>query len=45
MNSPKKARNKEIVTRHKKGETMLHLANIYGLTKQRIHQIIKSALK
>lgn len=35
-----KARNQRILTRYEAGETLQELANAYGVSYQRIHQIV-----
>jgi Mor family transcriptional regulator len=43
--SPKCARNAEIRARHEKGESIATLAEVFGITEQRIWQIIHSRRK
>ncbi len=40
--SPKCARNAEIRTRHAEGESIATLAEVFGITEQRIWQIINN---
>ena len=44
-NSPKCARNAEIRARHKRGESMATLAEVFGITEQRIWQILNDRRK
>jgi Mor family transcriptional regulator len=43
--SPKRTRNAEIRARHQKGESIATLAEVFGLTEQRIWQIIHGRRK
>jgi Mor family transcriptional regulator len=43
--SPRCARNAEIRTRHEKGESIATLAEIFGITEQRIWQILNDRRK
>jgi hypothetical protein len=43
--SPKCARNAEIRARHQKGESIAKLAEVFGITKQRIWQILNDRRK
>jgi Mor family transcriptional regulator len=43
--SPKCARNAEIRARHQKGESIATLAEIFGITEQRIWQILNDRRK
>ena len=41
---PKKiGRNEEIRQRYEAGETMAELAKVYGISEQRVHQIVRGA--
>ncbi len=39
---PKLDRNKEIITRYTAGETIPELAEVFGISRARIHQILHS---
>jgi Mor family transcriptional regulator len=39
--SPKCKRNAEIRARHEKGESIMTLSEVFGITEQRIWQILK----
>jgi hypothetical protein len=41
----KSARNAEIRARHKKGESMATLAEVFGITEQRVWQILNDRRK
>jgi Mor family transcriptional regulator len=43
--SPKRARNAEIRARHQKGESIATLSEVFGITKQRIRQILNDRRK
>jgi Mor family transcriptional regulator len=43
--SPKCARNAEIRARHQKGESIATLAEVFGITEQRIWQILNDRRK
>ena len=43
--SPKCARNAEIRARHQKGESIATLAEVFGITEQRVWQILHSRRK
>ena len=43
--SPKCARNADIRARHKKGESIARLAEVFGITEQRIWQIVNDRRK
>ena len=37
---PKLTRNEELCKRHEAGETLISIGNAYGISKQRVHQIV-----
>jgi hypothetical protein len=41
LTSPKHARNAEIRVRHYAGETLTALAEVFGISEQRGHQIVQ----
>jgi Mor family transcriptional regulator len=43
--SPKCARNAQIRTRHEKGESIATLAEVFGITEQRVWQILNGRRK
>jgi len=43
--SPKCARNAEIRARHEKGESIATLAEVFGITQQRVWQILNDRQK
>jgi Mor family transcriptional regulator len=43
--SPKCARNAEIRARHQRGETIATLAEVFGITEQRVWQILNDRRK
>lgn len=40
-----KERNEQIVARHQAGETLMEIARVFGITYQRVHQIIAAHRK
>jgi Mor family transcriptional regulator len=38
-------RNQDIRARHKAGETIAALALVYGISEQRVHQIVHKSIK
>jgi hypothetical protein len=44
-NIPARKRNQEIVQRYANGESLSNLSTIYGISEQRIHQIIRGRRK
>ena len=40
---PKLTRNEEIRNRYAAGETLISIGNAYGISKQRVHQIVSGS--